>query len=215
MGWSMSPANSLMHQELSGCVNPDVCHILPFVDENDSPGMITGRVWCSEGNGVHSTMQVRLSIILDTTLLGASVNFLLPDPWICWWLHRSPLAQPWCKIVLMRNRLNLNIYVKGDQQDAPPFFKSKLVVYCIPFLTKSWEWKLPCQLFHSCLPGIRDDAVLMYWTRGNCGSNPASGVFLAVSFRGKKERKPAPRGYDFEITYHAKHASPLVQDGIK
>ena len=23
--------------------------------------------------------------------------------------HRSPLAQPWCKIVLMRNRLNLNI----------------------------------------------------------------------------------------------------------
>lgn len=75
----MSPANSLMHQELSGCVNPDVCHILPFVDENDSPGMITGRVWCSEGNGVHSTMQVRLSIILDTTLLGASVNFLLPS----------------------------------------------------------------------------------------------------------------------------------------
>jgi len=34
----------LNESELSGCVNPDVCHILPFVDENDSPGMITGRV---------------------------------------------------------------------------------------------------------------------------------------------------------------------------
>lgn len=34
----------LQKSELAGCVSPDVCHVMPFVDENDSPGLITGKV---------------------------------------------------------------------------------------------------------------------------------------------------------------------------
>lgn len=34
----------LQKSEIYGCVNPDVCHLLPFFDDNESPGVITGQV---------------------------------------------------------------------------------------------------------------------------------------------------------------------------
>lgn len=38
-------------KELIGCVNPDVCHILPFSDQNGSPGVISGQAgWASMGS---------------------------------------------------------------------------------------------------------------------------------------------------------------------